>query len=744
MPKNILYNVIASKTSKEKNIPRGIVLTQKRHSEGTLYFKFELPKHTGAIDEYILDDHHVSVFADMDGKRQYHYTAYMNDNEGKQFRLHIYFNPEDGYVGIPLLSSVSNDGRTFTPVADCEENHEAFKTLAKISIESLVAQLRTDHRDLIDKLKKEYDVLEKAATELSKELELNKKAYILNIDQQIAKLEELNNYTNTDPVLSHLSYLNKLKESPELQITSFKTVHLESKESKVSKDTAEPITLKEEVRKDSPSSNNRTVKKKPGLDEEIVTLKNEFEKLKNLKNRKLAKAIKVLDNSLKILEAKGVLLKDVQDLQILRTQLDGIAVKTLKLLMGTGKYPAATELAAFYPLVSDSMIQFALVQNNAVLLEFLVKQKIISSDHNDFLVKNTRYTSLVDYYFKQATAQVEAEKAKAMVACVDVLIKNSLSLMDIDSATGLPFAASLLLNPQHPLRAALELNQEKTINNPMFLKQLNTVLRIIATQPNCTKERLEQIKLLILKNLVQIAGIKNLNTLNVGVSIGQFDDEFIDSSEKALGLELRTALDIDPDVLMGRLEVEQYVGGIFPLFRSSSTDLADSIKSQYTQLTSLVNLFASSNSTYTVNDFKKQLIGVHKHTIKGLELIISLAKCDVEEADLRKVPGKKHKKQRAHLGNRKQTLLDQVYNPPSNNNDLEDSKENESSFADLMKKQIDALEARVAGAGLGVKTATTQVKVDLQSNFFGLSEKMDTPTPKDKVETKKDSKGYNG
>jgi hypothetical protein len=352
MSKNILYNFIAHKIFKTGTLPSGIKLTQKTHTKGTLYYFFELPKDDAVVGEYTLDNHHVSVFAEsngyLDGKSQYHYTAYMKDKEGNRYRLHVYFNPRDGYVSVPLLSLIADDG-SFIPVADSEDNHEVFKALAHLSIDTLIAQLRKDQKELVKKLKQEYDVLEKEATELSKNLESNKEAYKDNLDLQIAKLEELSNYTDSDPYLYQLAFLKRQKKSPELQILSSGTGHLESKENKESSTTKESSHVETEIA--TPDSDGRVVTNKAGLSEEIVELSKQFEHIKTLKDDKLAVALTALNTSLLDLELTGTLLKDLQSLRALRKQLDVKASTTLQNLLLSGKFNEAAALSSFYKLV---------------------------------------------------------------------------------------------------------------------------------------------------------------------------------------------------------------------------------------------------------------------------------------------------------------------------------------------------------------------------------------------------------
>ena len=95
-------------------------------------------------------------------KSQYHYTAKLK-KDGKFFCLHIYYNEHDGCIEVPFLAQVDKKGKRLADV-DCEEYHETFQLFAHRSIKNLVAQIRKDQKELVAKLKEEYEVLEKEAT----------------------------------------------------------------------------------------------------------------------------------------------------------------------------------------------------------------------------------------------------------------------------------------------------------------------------------------------------------------------------------------------------------------------------------------------------------------------------------------------------------------------------------------------------------------------------------------------------
>jgi predicted nucleotidyltransferase len=662
MSKNILYSLITRKYEviKAGAVRSGIKLIQKTHSKGTPYYFFDLPKDVEIVGDYTLDNHHMSVFAEsngyLDGKSQYHYTAYMKDKEGNSFRLHVYFNPQDGYVSVPLLCRVTSDGQ-YIPVAGRDDHHEAFKALAHFSIDKLIAQLRKDQKELVTKLKQEYEVLEKEATELSKNLELNKEAYKDNIDLQIAKLEELSTYTNTDPILANRVYLDKLKKSPELKTSSLRSGRLESKENKESKTTKISSVVETEVA--ASESDSRVVKKHSGLEKQIAELHKQFEQLKALKGEQLSEAITGIDIRLCALEIEGVLLKDLHELRAIRRQLDDKASSTLKSLLGLGKYTEATLLAPFYHLVPDTLIQLALQQNMGGLLNFLLVKKIIPADYNYFIIKDKHYTSLVDYYFKQSQSSQEAPKLAKMVACFDVLIKNGLSLMEIDSVTGLPFAAVLMLDPKHPLSAALKVNENITTNNPTFLKHLNQVLRVIAAQPACSQENKGKIKLLTLRNQQKIVSLQNANNPLMTISIDLMENEYTSQVKQILGLDLKEELDADPGILKARLDLEHCLAEVFSKMPTIRRDIVSNFGTDYRKVLDNLEAIKLLGTIPTINDFKKQIIQLHLCTHKDLDLLLESHECQRELSLIQNTLGN-HKKRYSTLTTRVEKIGEEI------------------------------------------------------------------------------------
>ena len=671
MSKNVLFNLINNKIFKKGDIPGGAKLSLRTHSEGTDYFFFELPINEMNVEGFTLTNHHLSVFKEssgpIDGKSQYHYTAFIKNKAGHDFRLHIYYNSHDGYVSEPFLSSVSAEG-IFTPIADCEEHHPAFKALAQLSINDLVKHLRKTQKDTIKILEGEYDRLETIATGLSVDIEINKIAYLAILDEQIAILEELNSYSNkVHPLSGNLRYLKNFKRVLESE-TVLSSVRLERKEAKYEKTTAKEES--EQLQK-SPLSkevvpaqqvadtilvDGRAVKEKSRLDQDVSVLKEQITQLKSLKGDALVDSVAEFFKKLVELELEvdaGVCnasLKNMHDLRALSTSIHERGVKTLQHLLILGKFTAVAKLSPFYNLLPDTIIDFALTHNKSELLDFLIKNKIVSLDYNNFTIKEKQYTSLVDYYFKQASTTVKAEQLVLVVDCLDVLIKNGMSLMEIDSITGLPYAANLLLDSKHPLREVLERNTALTTNNPMFYKQLNQVLRVIAAQPTFLTARKEQIQQLIDKN--------KLNTLflprkgaSQAVSIIDLNKSFYAKAEGKLGKELLDKITTDPDIKKINADLTRRVNLLLPKLPAKVRPMINrGSQENYDKLTKSLDAITSLDMFPTFESFKEQVLAGQRKTSRSIDLLEELI--DVQ-SQIKKITssynGKPNRKQRKLL-----------------------------------------------------------------------------------------------
>lgn len=492
MSKKALYNLIqANFGSGNFTLPTGISLINKTHTSGTRYFLFDLPKPMQTrIDDLVLTSHHVSVYevptGKIDLKSQYHYTAYFQNASGEEYRLHVFFDFKDGLVTRPLLSILST-GDKYESVQS-EDNDEEFTHLATTACNELISYLRTIQNNTIETLQSQLSELEKQLEQLSQlsndQIEYGKD-YLRIISDQIELLKELNKISNkSGHIVKQMRWLIASKEI--IESSTYKPVTTREKEGTNegagSKKQVKATTSGKDQHKDKKASSSvsstihRVPVAKPAISDIVQQLKLRFMESKNSATRlsELYGDLKEKEWQLEFKEYTATA-RDLNDLRILKAEIEKSGKDLLERFLVLSDFRNAAILSPFYRLLPDNMGIFALTGNRYQLLDFLIKNDISSVNLKKFTIKAVGYSSMVDYCFKNNTPD------NSMVDCLDVLIKGGVSLMEIDSATGLPYAALLLSQSKHPLRAALERNQELTLNNPVFYIKLNQVLRSLSS-----------------------------------------------------------------------------------------------------------------------------------------------------------------------------------------------------------------------------------------------------------------------
>lgn len=489
MSKKALYNLIqANFGSRNFTLPTGISLINKTHTSGTRYFLFDLPKPMQTrIDDLVLTSHHVSVYevprGKIDLKSQYHYTAYFQNASGEEYRLHVFFDFKDGLVTRPLLSILST-GDKYEPVQS-EDNDEEFTHLATTACNELISYLRTIQNNTIETLQSQLSELEKQLEQLSNDQVEYGKDYLRIISEQIELLKELNKISNkSGHIVKQMRWLIASKEI--IESSTYKPVTTREK-----KETNEGAGSKKQVKatisgkdqhkdKKASSSVSSTIPRvpvaKPAISDIVQQLKLRFMESKNSATSlsELYGDLKEKEWQLEFKEYTATA-RDLNDLRILKAEIEKSGKELLERFLVLSDFRNAAILSSFYRLLPDNMGIFALAGNRYQLLDFLIKNNIFSVDLKKFTIQAVVYSSMVDYCFKNNTPD------NSMVDCLDVLIKGGVSLMETDSATGLPYAALLLSQSKHPLRAALERNQDLTLNNPVFYIKLNQVLRSLSS-----------------------------------------------------------------------------------------------------------------------------------------------------------------------------------------------------------------------------------------------------------------------
>jgi hypothetical protein len=540
MSKNSLYHLIQIALSSHDAIPGTVSFSKKTHSLGKNYFMFELPMESKiSFDPYTLLNHHISVYEGpinvMDLKSQYHYTAYFADNFGKEYRLHIYYDANDNMVARPFFSEqVANND--FQP-AHCEENEEAFKILATRSIQTLVGFFRETQDQQIAKYQAAYDEIEKKADYFSKFLPAKKGQYMQVLDQLIDKIDQIIECSIADRILlGKKNFLTSLKLSVDMMATHQNTANKSS--SNLSKKSENNNQIKLPVLK---NNSKVFVIKTESLTGILKDLTTRFEQAKQFKDEEQLGMLTTLFAELKenelalVCDAIKGTLTEIKHLNVIKSNIETSAKKILQQYLMLGLYEKVTQHKIFHHTISsEDTTKLALFLNKPGLLDLLLKNNIVTIHYKNFRINNENYRSLVDYCFK-----------KSQVDCLSVLIKQGASLMEIDDSNGLPYAATLIMDSNHPLYQALKDNETHTLKNHHFYKQLNQVLAVLSSHVDCSKENKKVLLQLIEKNKMNMEFL-HLNSL---VKTESFNQPYVAEIMNTLDEELIQQLNSDSELL---------------------------------------------------------------------------------------------------------------------------------------------------------------------------------------------------
>jgi len=552
MSANRLYHFIQLTLSTHNIIPGAVSFSNRQHSLGKQYFLFELAiQNKMKIGLYTLQNHHVSVYEGpigvLDLKSQYHYTAILKDDLNNTYRLHVYFDANDNLVERPFLSRCISENNYQTVNSD--DDQEAFKLLAHLSIQNLIRFLREKLNAQITIYQTEYDEIEKHADWLFQQLPKSKEKYLLTLDKLIHKIDQIAACITPDRVLlGKKAFLNSLKESVGLMnIPEYADTHTTSllKNNSHEKSTSTPALfspLKEHPKKFILET------QKEKLGDVLKNLDSRFMQTKemngNLQLTTLTEIFHELTEKELFLEFDKIeaIPLEIKQLKMLKEKVQETARKILEKLLVQGEFEQAKMLNVFYHLIATkNLLTIALLLNKPALLDMLLTNNLISVHTKNIAINNFEYSSMVDYCFKQ-------NKNRSKIECLSVLIKHGASLMEVDSECGLPYAAQLILDPNHPMCEAIKNNEENTVWNVVFYKQLNQVLNMLKIQPDSTDEKLKLLTCLINLNEKTIDVLSINHQYKIDTS-NEIYTEFNNEIKDILCKELICRLQMDPDFI---------------------------------------------------------------------------------------------------------------------------------------------------------------------------------------------------
>lgn len=541
MSKNTLYHLIQVAIDPSAEITGADSISKKTHSLGKNYFMFELPvKNKLNIGVYKILNHHLSVYEGpigaLDLKSQYHYTANFVDELGYEFRLHVYYDANDDMVARPFFSR-KIDNNNYENVF-CDETEESFKTLADISIHTLISHLRAIQKQKISDLQAEYRKIEKTADLYYKQLPQGKKQYTLLLESMIDNIDSmLECGLSNNAWRAERNFLQSLVESVDLIQPQQNT-----STGKSGKLNIQPDSNKKKIELPKLKNNAKAVVIKPKpLSEVVQHLSLRFEQAKLKGNNDRLELLTDIYADLKetelglVCNAINGSLAEIKKLAAIKKEIE---INAKNILMFD--YKSIDNCKMFHHvLASEDNILFALLVNKAELLDVLLANNILGIHYKNFNLNTVNYASMADYFFKKGNSQ-------AIIACLSILVKHGALLTDIDQTNGLPYVVNLLLDTNHPLYQVLNDNAAITLNNLVFYKKINQMLRVLCLQENYSAENKDILLHLIEKNKAVIESLQITQLVGKQVIINT-QQLFLDPV-MVLGKEIIEQLEVDSEL----------------------------------------------------------------------------------------------------------------------------------------------------------------------------------------------------
>lgn len=571
MPNNALHHVISKQFFDIKKMINEITLVCLNHKQGNNYFLFELSlSHTVMVGDYELMNHHISVYeaplSKQDQNSQYHYTACFKDNADKQYRLHVYYDQKDDVVG-PISFCLCVNDSLFEPI-HIEEKEQLLIELATESSRDLMVVLRQQQAHLVEKHQKQYDKFEVMLNELSKDLQKNRVVYLQLIEKQLATLELLKDFSNANQYhVAVIKHLKQIQAHMLLEDTALTEAHEKAFSNTMERSSYSPLNDRvvenfslEDV---SPQQPPRQ------------TISNELEQFtmslnaltKRTDDKVVPDALELISNARQCLgliafDYVKVLGKEKEALQALCNKLEKFAENLLKQLLLQEKFDQVLLMGSFFHTIPPQIFFLALMNDKLNLLEFLLKNKIFNVQYPDIEIKHVKYRSPVDYCFKHCSPK------SSKFGVLSVLFKHGASLMEVDDSTHWPFAAILLADEAHPYYDLLKKNDQKTLENPEFFKQLNQILQGLLLKQVGDHEYIEKTNALIQSIQEEFQLLMNEKKL-LKKTIGALIDgvappplSFAATDENVADYELGVQVGRDVGKQLGRALVHGFFNGL--------------------------------------------------------------------------------------------------------------------------------------------------------------------------------------
>ncbi|CEK10455.1 hypothetical protein [Legionella hackeliae] len=496
MSKNTLFNFIDLLFSANLPIPQCKQVELDRNKEDSKYYRLELDHNQPVIlgkgiEKYTLTQHHISIYETENSSNpqlsQYHYTAYFSDANGKNFRLHVYFNANDELTMKAVFSREDKEG--FTPI-EAEKLESEFINLATTNVQPIIAELRKRHCEKIKELEERYSKLQQEAAMLFQKKDENKKAYLDKLNSLCDTLEyliPLVKHGNYKSILRFYLSLKRSIDSAPAEIESLRDTSIDEQSTDLLSSTTEhesEETKTERTQDNDTASENtnvltthqiRKVKKQHGAHETLNKLNSQLSSLKELDRVSQANGIEELllnieNFSLKYEQNTDFDLTIISELQNLHLQVRSLGEKILPALLLENQLDLAQKLVSWHHLLDEKYILLALQKGNSALLDFVLTYGDFNLNY-PITFKGQKYSSPVHFCFERH------DKQFPMTDCLSVLLKHGASVCVPDNKTGLPLAYFVMSATDHPFKQAFLANRDRTLDSIQFLKEYRLLLK---------------------------------------------------------------------------------------------------------------------------------------------------------------------------------------------------------------------------------------------------------------------------
>lgn len=438
--------------------------------EGRQYILYNLPLLPTTLilktekGSFYLKSHHVSFYEFQDDHdprlSQYHYTAYFNDQDSKEYQLHVYFNQNDQLTTEPVFS-FRNETNQYSNMTVDNKFSENLIWLAIDKSFAIIAELRKQQQDGLLVFEKDYAALERQLEDFSIDLATHYEVYQTLLQETLQVLQYLADYHDNSQYEVLLNLFKKIEKSLAIQKTTLVEQNVMDDESISDSDTLSSITITKKLHHES------KIKEKSQLLQAAVTAKDLLLSSKNdVYDNQVTRFLAFHDRLADLLllathENSEMSSDDLQHIQSLMSIKSSKAKELLIELLLKNQFELAYHLRQFANLIPDNCFRIALMKGNARLLDFLLTHKHFAI--NTFIVRDN--LSPVLFCFLKNNEEVP------QVDCLSVLIKHHASIF-IAAPDGLPVAHHIFNNSNHPLRKALIDNTATALGRKSFYQSL--------------------------------------------------------------------------------------------------------------------------------------------------------------------------------------------------------------------------------------------------------------------------------